>query len=136
MLGSMGVADRGMGYVDLLLMQYWSPRSPEICPCCFFLGGGEMLTNFGTTLGADFGPCIKLGVLSPPRFQVGGARAPTAPPAPTSLIWCVVRDPLAMRLTLLRGGVHLHVRTCTPLFRFSGTAGRIALKFGMLLETS
>ena len=26
-------------------------------------------------------------------------------------IWCVVRDQLAMRFTLPRGGVHLHVRT-------------------------
>ena len=26
-------------------------------------------------------------------------------------IWCVVRDQFAMRFTLLRGGVHLHVRT-------------------------
>ena len=51
-------------------------------------------------------------------------------------IWCVVRDPLAMRFTLFRDGVHLHVRTCAPLFRILGTAGRIALKFGMLLETN
>ena len=50
-------------------------------------------------------------------------------------IWCVVRDPLAMRFTLLRGGVHLHVRTCAPLFRISETAGRIALKFGIWLGT-
>ena len=36
-------------------------------------------------------------------------------------------------------GVHLHVRTCAgadvPAFRISGTAGRIALKFGRWLET-
>ena len=51
-------------------------------------------------------------------------------------IWCVVSDPLAMRFTVLRGGVHLHVRTCVPFFRFSGPAGRIALKFGMLLGTN
>ena len=51
-------------------------------------------------------------------------------------IWCVVRDPLAMRFTPLRGGVHLRLRTCAPLFRLSGTARRIVLKFGMLLDTN
>ena len=51
-------------------------------------------------------------------------------------IWRAVRDQLAMRFKLLRGGMHLHVRTRASLFRISGTAGRIALKFGMLLETS
>ena len=52
-------------------------------------------------------------------------------------IWRVVRDPLDMSFTLLRGGVHLHVRTCAPPpFRISGTAGRIALKLGMLLDTN
>ena len=50
-------------------------------------------------------------------------------------ILCVVRDQLAMRFTLLRGGVNLHVRTYTPPFRISRTAGWIALKFGMLSET-
>ena len=42
----------------------------------------------------------------------------------------------AMRFTLLRSGVHLHVRTCAALFRTSGAAGRIALKFGILLEAN
>ena len=53
-------------------------------------------------------------------------------------IWCVVRGQLALRFALLRGVVHLqlHVRTCVPLFHISRTAGRIALKFGMLLETN
>ena len=46
-------------------------------------------------------------------------------------IWRVVRDQLAVRFTLLWGGVHLHVRTCAPLFRISETVGRTALKFGM-----
>ena len=32
-------------------------------------------------------------------------------------IWCVVRDPLALRFTLLRGEVHLHVRTAFPYLR-------------------
>ena len=49
-------------------------------------------------------------------------------------IFCAVRDQLANRSTLFRGGVHLHVRTCAPLFYISRTAGRIALKFDMLLE--
>ena len=43
-------------------------------------------------------------------------------------IWCVVRDQLARQFTQTQGRVHLHVRTCVPLFRISGTAGRIALK--------
>ena len=51
---------------------------------CFFRGR-EMPTNLQITFGADFVPCTKLGGLSPPSFQVGGARAPAAPPAPTSL---------------------------------------------------
>ena len=29
--------------------------------------------------------------------------------------WCVASDPLDERLTQVRCGVHLHVRTCTPL---------------------
>ena len=48
-------------------------------------------------------------------------------------IWSVVRDPLAMRFTQTKGGVHLHVRTCEFVFRISGTAGHIALKFGVWL---
>ena len=51
-------------------------------------------------------------------------------------IWKMVRDQLAMHFTLLWGRVHLHVSTCTPIFRISRTVGRTALKFGMLLETS
>ena len=51
-------------------------------------------------------------------------------------IWYVVGDQLARQLTQTEDGVHLHVRTCVPLFHISGTALRIALKFGMLLETS
>ena len=30
-------------------------------------------------------------------------------------IWCAASDPLDERLTQVRCGVHLHVRTCTPL---------------------
>ena len=51
-------------------------------------------------------------------------------------IWCVVRDQLAMLSTLHGGGVRLHVLVCAPLSHISGTAGLIALKLGMLLETN
>ena len=30
-------------------------------------------------------------------------------------IWCVVRDPIAMRFTETKSVVHLQVRTCVPL---------------------
>ena len=50
-------------------------------------------------------------------------------------IWCVVRNPLARLFAKVNGGAQLHVRTCSPLFRISETAGRIALKFSMWLET-
>ena len=54
-------------------------------------------------------------------------------------IWCVVvRDTLARRLTKVKSVVLLHGRTCKradePLFRTSEMAGRISLKFGVLLE--
>ena len=43
-----------------------------------------------------------------------------------------------MHIPQAMGGVHLHVRTCAradmPLFRISEMVGRIALKFGVLLE--
>ena len=48
-------------------------------------------------------------------------------------IWDVLRDQ-TRQFTQITDGVHLHVRTCVPLFRISRTAGRIALKFGMLLD--
>ena len=48
-------------------------------------------------------------------------------------IWYVVGDPLAKRFTEVNGGVQMHVRTCAPPFRILGTAGRIALKFGVWL---
>ena len=47
----------------------------------------------------------------------------------------VVRDRLARHFTLTRDGVHLprvHVRAHYP---YLGNGGRIALKFGMFLET-
>ena len=50
-------------------------------------------------------------------------------------IWCVVRDPLARLFTNVHGGAQLHMRTCATLFLISEMAGRIALKFGMCLET-
>ena len=44
-----------------------------------------------------------------------------------------------MDITQVMDGVHLHVRTCAradmPLFHISEMAGRIALKFGVWLET-
>ena len=49
-------------------------------------------------------------------------------------IWVVVRDSLAWRFTKVNAGVEVHVRTCAPLFRISGAAGRIALKLGLWLE--
>ena len=42
----------------------------------------------------------------------------------------VVRDPFAWRISKFNERIHVHVRTCTPLLRISGTAGRIALKLG------
>ena len=47
----------------------------------------------------------------------------------------VARDLLARHFTEVDDGAQLHVRTCAPLFRISGTAGRIALKSGVWLET-
>ena len=44
-----------------------------------------------------------------------------------------------MHITQLMGVVYLHLRTCAradvPHFRISETAGGIALKFGLWLET-
>ena len=40
-----------------------------------------------------------------------------------------------MSVTQVRDGMHLHVRTCTPLFHISRTVRRIVLKFGMWLGT-
>ena len=46
-------------------------------------------------------------------------------------IWCVLRDHQASYyLYKSQRYGDLHVRTCTPLFHISGTAGRIVLKFG------
>ena len=50
-------------------------------------------------------------------------------------IWCVVRSQLSKRFAQVKSWVLLHVRTCVPIFHVSGTAGRIALKFGAWLET-
>ena len=50
-------------------------------------------------------------------------------------IWHVISDPLARLFTKVKGGAQLHVRTCAPLSHISETPGRIALKFGMWLET-
>ena len=48
-------------------------------------------------------------------------------------IWCVIRDRLVKRFTHVMDGVHLHKHARIPLFRISGTAERIVLKFGMRL---
>ena len=50
-------------------------------------------------------------------------------------IRCVVRDELAGQSIQVRDGVHMYplssVGTYAPPFRIWGTAGRIALKFGI-----
>ena len=79
MLGSMGVADRGMGYVDLLLMQYWSPRSPEICPCCFFWGGGNAY-KFWNNPWRRFWSVYKVGGAQPPQVSSWGCSSTHSPP--------------------------------------------------------
>ena len=55
-------------------------------------------------------------------------------------IWHVANDQLVMWIVAstrpqCRGGVLQHVRTCKGDFYISGTAGPIALKFGMSVET-
>ena len=50
-------------------------------------------------------------------------------------ILCMARDPFDKTFTQVRGGLHLHVRMCTPLFHTSQMAGRIAFKFGVWLGT-
>ena len=47
----------------------------------------------------------------------------------------VARDPLDKSFAEVRGGVHLHLRTCTPLFHILQTTGRIVFKFGVWLGT-
>ena len=48
----------------------------------------------------------------------------------------VLRDQAAMHITQVMGGLHLHLRTCRcAILRISETAGRIALKLGVSLET-
>ena len=46
-------------------------------------------------------------------------------------IWYVLRRTIGQRFTRLICGAHRHVRACAPLFHISGTAERIALKFGV-----
>ena len=41
----------------------------------------------------------------------------------------VARDPINKSFTQVRDGMHLHVRTCSPLFHISRTVWRIVLKF-------
>ena len=49
-------------------------------------------------------------------------------------IWYAVGDQLARQFTQAKGEIYLHVHTCVPLFRISGTAGCIVLKFAMRVE--
>ena len=37
---------------------------------------------------------------------------------PIAFKFCVFREQLAIAFAQVRGGVHLHVRTCTPLFQY------------------
>ena len=55
--------------------------------------------------------------------------------APCAEIWWVVRNPVAMRFMQDIGWVPLHVRTCTPHLRISGTDWPIVLKFDVCEET-
>ena len=48
---------------------------------------------------------------------------------PIAFKFDVFIDQVAITFAQVRGGVHLHVRTCTPLFHILETAGRIAFKF-------
>ena len=50
-------------------------------------------------------------------------------------IWCVGLGSLTTCFLKVMGGVHLHVRTCAPLFYISVTAERIVLKFSGWLGT-
>ena len=59
---------------------------------------------------------------SPPQFGNGWTDC--------AEIWYVVRKPLARHLTEVDDGVQLHLRTCAPLFRVSGTAEIWSLIFG------
>ena len=43
-------------------------------------------------------------------------------------IWCVFRDQVAVHITQVIGEVHLHARMRAPIFRRSGTAGRIVAR--------
>ena len=56
---------------------------------------------------------------------------PNSKSKPASSPTLVFRDQLSITFTQIRGGVHLNVRTCTPLFHVSQTAGWIAFKFGL-----
>ena len=51
-------------------------------------------------------------------------------------VWCLATDPLDKSFLQVRGGMHLYVRTCTPVFHISQTIGRIALKLGVWWATS
>ena len=80
MLGSIGVADEGMELCRFTVDAV--PTGLQYLKCILvviFLEGG-MSTNFRINFGADFVPCIKLGVLSLHASSWGGgAGAPTAP---------------------------------------------------------
>ena len=46
-------------------------------------------------------------------------------------VWLGIHYIRALHITQVKGGVHLHVRTCTAVFHVSQTAGRIAFKLGV-----
>ena len=49
-------------------------------------------------------------------------------------MWYAVGDQLARQSTQTKGEIYLHVHTCVPLFRISGTAGCIVLTFALRVE--
>ena len=54
----------------------------------------------------------------------------------TSLDNSMTAGPIALKsFTQVRGEVHLHVRTCTPLYHILKTAGLIAFKYSVWLGT-
>ena len=115
--------------------------------CCISVTAGPIALKFGMHLGA-----ISYSLCSSHGWGIS-ARAHVQRYPHTALmylgnglvdcvqIWYVGWGSLTKCLPQVMDGVHLHVRTCAPLFHkcspccFSVTAGPIALKFGMHLGT-
>ena len=72
--------------------------------------------------------CVRADVLP---FIVSQERLDTTDCAE---IWCVVTDRPTMHFIHATSGVHLHARTCAPLFHSSGNTGRFVLKFSVLAD--